>query len=122
MKLPTVLDLEGPVVVLGGGNVGLRKVEYLMRFTNDILVVAEDAQSLPESVKYVQTKLKSEDISDHIPEEASLVVAALSNTNLNHEIARLCRKKGILVKVVDVPEPSTIFFPATLSTFARWVR
>lgn len=112
MKLPTVLKLDGPVVVFGGGNVGLRKVEYLNRFTNDIIVVAEDAQSLPENVKHVQTKLKSEDISAHIPDNASLVVAALSDEDLNHIIAKICKEKGILVNIVDDSEPSTILFPA----------
>lgn len=116
MKLPTVLNLEGPVVVFGGGNVGLRKVEYLNRFTNDIIVVAEDAQSLPDNVKFIQVKLNVEDLKSHIPEDTSLVVAALSDTELNHSIARVCRENGILVNVVDDPEPSTILFPALSSS------
>jgi precorrin-2 dehydrogenase/sirohydrochlorin ferrochelatase len=116
MKLPTVLNLEGPVVVFGGGNVGLRKVEYLMRFTDDIIVVAEDAQPLPDNVKFVQVKLNVEEIKSHIPEDISLVVAALSDKDLNHSIAKICREKGILVNVVDDPEPSTILFPALSSS------
>jgi len=115
MKLPTVLNLEGPVVVFGGGNVGLRKVEYLMRFTNDIVVVAEDAQSLPDNVKYVQAKLDPEGIKKHIPKNTSLVVAALSDAKLNHSIAKICQENGVLVNVVDDPKPSTILFPALSS-------
>jgi precorrin-2 dehydrogenase/sirohydrochlorin ferrochelatase len=115
MKLPTVLNIEGPVVVFGGGNVGLRKVKYLLEFTSDIILVAEDAKSVPENIKFVKTKLITEDINNHIPENASLVVAALSDVNLNHNIAKLCREKGILVNVVDDPDPSTILFPALSS-------
>jgi precorrin-2 dehydrogenase/sirohydrochlorin ferrochelatase len=116
MKLPTVLNLEGPVVVFGGGNVGLRKVEYLLEFTSDIILVAEDAKSVPENIKFVKTKLVVEDIKSHIPDNASLVVAALSDSSLNHSIAKFCREKGILVNVVDDPDPSTIIFPALSST------
>jgi siroheme synthase-like protein len=115
MKLPTVLNLEGPVVVFGGGNVGLRKVKYLLGFTSDIILVAEDAQSVPNNIKFIKTKLKAEDIEDHLPDNASLVVAALSDSDLNHSIAKLCQEKGILVNVVDDPGPSTILFPALSS-------
>jgi siroheme synthase-like protein len=115
MKLPTVLKLDGPVVVFGGGNVGLRKVEYLMRFTRDIVVVDKEVPSLPDDIKYVQADLVQESIDSHIPKNTSLVVAALSDEKLNHSIARTCQEKGILVNVVDDPEPSTILFPALSS-------
>jgi precorrin-2 dehydrogenase/sirohydrochlorin ferrochelatase len=112
MKLPTVLNLQGPVIVFGGGNVGLRKVEYLLHFTKDIIVIDEDEPTLPENVKLVKVKLDSDNIGAQIPKDASLVVAALSDTELNHAIAEFCRDRAILVNVVDDPEPSTILFPA----------
>jgi siroheme synthase-like protein len=115
MKLPTVLNLQGPVVIFGGGEVGLRKVEYLLQFTDDITVVAEKIQPIPNQINNVQVKLNAEDISDHIPEDTSLVVAALSDVELNHAIAEYCTSKGILVNVVDDPEPSTVIFPALSS-------
>jgi siroheme synthase-like protein len=112
MKLPTVLNLQGPVVIFGGGEVGLRKVEYLLQFTDDIIVIAEKMHSIPNQIRYVQAKLNAEDIPNHIPENTCLVVAALSDVELNHAIAEYCTKKGILVNVVDDPEPSTVIFPA----------
>jgi siroheme synthase-like protein len=112
MRLPTVLNLDGPVVVFGGGDVGLSKVEYLLRFTSNIIVVAEDVQTMPEPVKSISVRLKANDIETYIPDGTSLVVAALSAADLNHAIAKFCRKKGILINVVDDPEFSTIFFPA----------
>ncbi len=116
MKLPTVLNIKGPAVVFGGGMVGLRKVEYISKFTKDIIVVAEDVQPLPDHVKYISARLDSESISAHIPDDTSLVVAALSDVELNHAIAEYCTNKGILVNVVDDPEPSTILFPALSSS------
>jgi siroheme synthase-like protein len=112
MKLPTVLNLDGPAVVFGGGKVGLRKVEYLLHFTQDIIVVAQETEPLPENVKLVHVRLDKENIKSYIPPNTSLVVAALSDGHLNHSIADFCRERGILVNVVDDPEPSTILFPA----------
>jgi siroheme synthase-like protein len=115
MKLPTVLNMEGPVVVFGGGNVGRRKVEYLLHFTQDIMVVAQEVQSLPENVKLIQVRLDMENIKSYIPPNTSLVIAALSDKELNHSIATFCKERGILVNVVDDPKPSTILFPALSS-------
>lgn len=112
MKLPTVLNLDGPVVIFGGGSVALRKVEYLSKFTRDISVVAEDFLPMPEHVSLHTASLKADDIPDFIPENTALVVAALSDSNLNRAIAEWCRDNGILVNVVDGPRPSTVLFPA----------
>jgi siroheme synthase-like protein len=112
MSLPTVLKLDGPVIVFGGGRVGHRKVEYVSNFTKDIIVVAKDSLPMPDYVKLNITDLKSQDIQDSIPADASLVIGALSDTEMNRAIGEFCRDRGILVNVVDDPESSTILFPA----------
>ena len=112
MRLPTVLNIEGPVIVFGGGKVGLRKVEYISRFTRDIVVVGEENLPMPECVNTKVTKVKAEDIESLVPENTALVIAALSDVDLNREIAESCLKRDILVNVVDDPDHSTILFPA----------
>ncbi|MFQ5883525.1 MAG: bifunctional precorrin-2 dehydrogenase/sirohydrochlorin ferrochelatase [Thermoplasmata archaeon] len=112
MSLPTVLKLDGPVVVFGGGRVGLRKVEYVSNFTKDIIVVAKDSLPMPNHVKLSLTSLTTQDIPRFIPENATLVVGALSNQEMNRAIADYCGDRGILVNVVDDPDSSTILFPA----------
>lgn len=112
MSLPTVLKLEGPVIVFGGGRVGHRKVEYISNFTQDITVVAKDPLPMPDHVKLSITDLKPQDIPGSIPANASLVIGALSDTEMNRAIGDFCRDRGILVNVVDDPESSTILFPA----------
>ncbi|MEE9506142.1 MAG: NAD(P)-dependent oxidoreductase [Thermoplasmata archaeon] len=112
MNLPTVLKLDGPVVVFGGGRVGLRKVEYVSSFTKDIVVVAKDSLPMPNHVKLTQATLTTQDVPDFIPENATLVVGALSDQKMNQAIADFCRDRGILVNVVDDPESSTVLFPA----------
>ncbi|MCK5291619.1 MAG: bifunctional precorrin-2 dehydrogenase/sirohydrochlorin ferrochelatase [Thermoplasmata archaeon] len=112
MSLPTVLKLEGPVIVFGGGRVGHRKVEYISNFTKDITVVAKDSLPMPDHVKLSITDLKPQDIPGSIPANASLVIGALSDNEMNRAIGDFCRDRGILVNVVDDPESSTILFPA----------
>ena len=112
MRLPTVLNLDGPVVIFGGGSVGLRKVEYLSKFTQNIILVTEETPEVPAHVDVKVVSLKKDDVPKFIPENAVLVVAALSDTELNHAIADWCRGHQILVNVVDDVEPSTILFPA----------
>jgi len=112
MRLPTVIDIEGPVLVFGGGKVALRKVEYLSRFTHDITVVAKETLPMPGHVTVKELELRQEDLESVVPKKAALVVAALSDVELNRAIAAICRERGIFVNVVDDPEPSTIQFPA----------
>jgi siroheme synthase-like protein len=112
MRLPTVLNLDGPVVIFGGGDVGLRKVEYLLKFKADITVVDEAEVPLPKGVRLVRHRLSREDLPRLVPSGTTLVVAALSSRELNHGIAAHCRDRGILVNVVDDPDVSTILFPA----------
>lgn len=112
MRLPTVLNIEGPVIVFGGGEVGMRKVEYLGAFGAHITVVDEEDLTLPEGVDLIRRKITLDNLSDLIPEGTALVVAALSSRELNHGIAGHCRSLGIMANVVDDPDVSTILFPA----------
>jgi siroheme synthase-like protein len=112
MRLPTVLNLEGGVVVVGGGEVGLRKVEFLLKFDADITVVDERDVPLPDGVQLIKGRVTLENLYDIIPVKTVLVVGALSSRDLNHAIAEYCHNNGILVNVVDDPDVSTILFPA----------
>jgi precorrin-2 dehydrogenase/sirohydrochlorin ferrochelatase len=112
MKLPTVLKLDGPVVIFGGGQVGLRKVEYISKFSKDIILVTDNSPEVPDHVTVKNISITIEDIPDLIPDNSELVIAALSDTELNHAIAAYCRKQRILINVVDDIEPSSVLFPA----------
>jgi siroheme synthase-like protein len=110
--LPLTFKLDGPVIIFGGGRVALRKVNYVSKFTKDIVVVAQVVSEMPDHVTINEVKVTVESVGEHIPPNASLVVAALSDTGLNHAISTVCKERGVLVNVVDDPMPSTVFFPA----------
>ncbi|MHA2006247.1 MAG: siroheme decarboxylase subunit beta [Promethearchaeota archaeon] len=111
-QLPIVLNLSGPVIIFGGGLVGKRKVDFLSNFTKDITVISKDSLDLPEHVKLHLINLDTEDYTKYIPEFTSLVVAALSDSQLNAKISDYCRVHNILVNVVDNVALSSVIFPA----------
>ena len=112
MKLPTVLNIGDNVVIFGGGKVALRKVKYLSNFTKDITVIAKETLPLPKLVKLIISPIDIQNISKFIPENTALVVAALSDSDMNHSIAEWCHSHHTLVNVVDNPDLSTLLFPA----------
>lgn len=112
MRIPAVLNLDGPVIIFGGGEVGLRKVEYILKFTNSVTVIDERELTLPEGAVQIMRTVDPTSVEDLIPDGTSLVIAALDSEEVNRAIALNCRKRGILVNVVDVPDPSTVLFQA----------
>ena len=112
MKLPVVLNIGDEVVIFGGGQVALRKVEYLSNFTKNISVVTKEAFPLPEHVKLIIKSINIQDIPNYISKNVALVVAALSDSDINYAIAKWCKNHDILINVVDNTEQSTILFPA----------
>jgi siroheme synthase (precorrin-2 oxidase/ferrochelatase) len=78
MKLPTTLNVKGPVVIFGGGTVGLRKVEYMRKFTDDIIVVSDDFVDMPTGVRMIKTELVNEPVGKHIPDDTSILTTPIT--------------------------------------------
>jgi siroheme synthase-like protein len=112
LKLPVVLNIGDEVVIFGGGHVALRKIEYISNFTKNITVVTKEAFTLPDHVKLIIKSINIQDIPNYISENTALVIAALSDSDINYAIADWCKNHDILINVVDNAEHSTILFPA----------
>ena len=112
MRIPAVLNLEGPVIIFGGGEVGRRKVDYILKFTDSVTVIDEREVDLPEQASLIVQRVDPSSLDELIPNGTSLVIAALDSEEINRAIAANCRNRGILVNVVDVPDPSTVLFQA----------
>ncbi len=104
-----------PILVVGGGNVALRKIENLMDFETDITVVAPDVL---DRIEYYASKnmLKLERRPYQSPEAAKygLVVSASDDEALNRQVYNDCADANVLVNVVDNPPLCTFIFPAML--------
>ena len=112
--LPLFHNLKNaPVLVIGGGEVALRKVRLLTDAGAVPRVVTREA--LDEVAALVagrggQLHLRNYRVEDL--EGMRLVVAATDDEPLNAQISRDAQARGIPVNVVDAPELCSVIFPA----------
>lgn len=116
MYYPVFLNLEGKdCVVIGGGKVSLRKVKTLIDCGAKVCVFSPEAvpglEALAEHGTIVLEK-KTYEPDDLVG--ASLVICATDDTELNAQIAREAKDRGLLVNVVNEPEVGNFIVPSTL--------
>lgn len=101
------------VLVVGGGNVALRKIEMLLDFESDITVVAPD---VVDKIEYFAGKqrIRLEKREYRTPEAAAygLVISAADNKGVNSTVYDDCCAANIPVNVVDNPKLCTFIVPA----------
>lgn len=101
MFYPVNLNLDNmEIIIVGGGNVALRKCMNFLDFGKSITVLAPDFDS-----RFLELGNKVDLINDVFREEYidkfDIVVAATDDKEVNEEIACICRKKSKLINVVD---------------------
>jgi uroporphyrin-III C-methyltransferase/precorrin-2 dehydrogenase/sirohydrochlorin ferrochelatase len=113
---PVFFDLAGQrVLVVGGGEVALRKVSLLERTGASISVVAP--RIVPELMERVAAGKMSVTLREFVPEDldgARLVIVATSRRAVNRWIAKLSESRNIPVNVVDDREASRFIVPAII--------
>jgi precorrin-2 dehydrogenase/sirohydrochlorin ferrochelatase len=113
---PAFLNIRGKkCVVVGGGQVALRKVQGLLDAGADIRVISPDL--CPELNRLAEAGEIAAEKKLFQPgdlEGALIVVAATHNNDINLEVAREAREKGILVNLVDDPANSSFIVPSCL--------
>jgi precorrin-2 dehydrogenase / sirohydrochlorin ferrochelatase len=110
------LVLEGrPCLVVGGGAVGLEKVEGLLACGADVTLVAPDAvdelaaYADEGSISWERREYRSSDLDGKF-----LAIAATSITDLNTTVHDDAERRPMLVNVVDVPRLCNFILPAIL--------
>ena len=113
---PVFFDLTAlKVLVVGGGEVALRKVVLLERSGASITVVAP--QILPELRERAAAGKIQVQIREFLPDDlvgARLVIVATSRRAVNRWIAALSEARAIPVNVVDDREASRFIVPAII--------
>jgi uroporphyrin-III C-methyltransferase/precorrin-2 dehydrogenase/sirohydrochlorin ferrochelatase len=111
---PVFFDLTAQkVLVVGAGEVALRKVALLMRSGAAVTVVAPEIH--PELMRRAAGGLIKLALREFVPEDLAgsrLVIVATSHRALNRWIANLSESRGIPVNVVDDREASRFIVPA----------
>ena len=102
-------------VVVGGGDIGLEKVEGLLACDADVVLVAPDAHpALQElaaegSIAWQRRPYVSEDL-----EGCLIAIAATDDTEVNIRVFDDAEKRAMLVNVVDVPPLCNFILPASV--------
>ena len=113
---PVFFDLTAlKVLVVGGGEVALRKVALLERSGASITLVAPEV--LPELQERAAAGKIILAIREFVPKDldgARLVIVATSRRAVNRWIAALSEARGIPVNVVDDREASRFIVPAII--------
>ena len=115
-KYPIFLELGGRrVVLIGGGNVALRKAQALFAAGARLVVVAEHINDMLAALcRGCDAELITSRYSKNYLAGALLAVAATSNHQLNKQIYQDCQELEVLCNVVDVPELCDFFVPAVV--------
>jgi precorrin-2 dehydrogenase/sirohydrochlorin ferrochelatase len=114
---PAFLKLAGrPVLVVGAGDVGRRKIERLLRCGASVHVVGESAH--PEVEKWAAEgalTLSQRAFEPGDLDGVRLAVAATNREDVNERIAQLARERGVLLNAVDDPARCDFYVPSVLA-------
>jgi precorrin-2 dehydrogenase len=108
------LKLKGRrCLVIGGGDIGLEKIEGLLLCDGDVHLVAPEA--IPEvaalaeegSISWERREFQDSDLDG-----AFLAIAATNDTDVNISVSEGAERRAMLVNVVDVPPLCNFILPA----------
>lgn len=112
-----MIEISGKsCLIVGGGKIALHKVRILLGFGVKLFVVAPFFDEELEELAHGEEKvfLWNRSFLEEDIEGMDFVVAATDEDEVNLQVAELCKRKGILVNVVDRKEACTFIFPALL--------
>jgi precorrin-2 dehydrogenase / sirohydrochlorin ferrochelatase len=104
-------------LVVGGGEIGLEKVEGLLACDGDVTLVAPQAveplRELAEegSIRWEQREYRPEDLDGTF-----MVIASTDDTDVNIKVYEDAERRAMLVNVVDVPPLCNFILPAIVRT------
>src|SRR5688500_3300756 len=105
-------------VVIGGGDVGLEKVEGLLACEGEVTLIAPDAiEPLRELADEGSIRWeRREDAGPVDLEGVFMVIAATNDTDVNIQVYDDAEGRAMLVNVVDVPPLCNFILPAIIRT------
>lgn len=108
------------VIIFGGGNIALRRLNTMLLFSCEICVIAREVKEEilallaehPDRMTVRKESFCSTKFKKVLEEKDVLFVTAATNErDTNRRIGEICRDRGIPVSVADSREESTFYFP-----------
>ena len=111
---PVSIDINNKnILVIGAGKIALRKVETLLNYNCNIIVITKDIleEKFLELEKNNKIKiLKNQEFEEKFLKKIFLVIAATDNEVLNKNISQLCISKNILVNNITSKDDMNVRF------------
>jgi uroporphyrin-III C-methyltransferase/precorrin-2 dehydrogenase/sirohydrochlorin ferrochelatase len=112
--LPIFLKIKNrKCLIVGGGDIALRKFSLLNRAGARITIIAPDlcheleSQAMTEQVTVIRRRFVAEDVNGY-----SMVISATCDRAVNRQVADAANESNIPVNVVDNPDLCSFIFPA----------
>ena len=111
---PVSIDINNKnILVIGAGKIALRKVETLLNYNCNIIVITKDIleEKFLELEKNNKIKIfKNQEFEEKFLENIFLVVVATDNEALNKDISQLCMSNNILVNKITSKDDMNVRF------------
>ena len=111
---PVFLNIKGKkCVVVGGGQVALRKVRVMLEHGSDVEVISPDLcpemaeLAVSGTIHALAREYQAEDLKN-----AFVAIAATDNSEINRSVVAEARRSAVLVNVVDDAENSDFIVPS----------
>ncbi len=113
---PISLRVDGhQCLVVGGGHIAERKINSLLRAGAMVRVVARDPSPMVQQLAGEETlELHVRAYSHSDLDGAFLVIVATDDAELNATVSEECRRRGLLVNVVDQPALCNFYVSAQI--------
>jgi precorrin-2 dehydrogenase/sirohydrochlorin ferrochelatase len=104
-------------LVVGGGDIGLEKVEGLLACDAQVVLVAPEAieplrdLAAEGSITWERREYRAEDL-----ERTFIAIAATNDTDVNIRVYEDAERRAMLVNIVDVPPLCNFILPAIVRT------
>ena len=105
---PIFLKLQNlSTLIVGGGNVGLEKLSFLLKSSPNAVVEVVAPRFLPEleslAASHLSVKLTYKKFNRWMLRKRHMVIACTDDLAVNKRIYDLCRKKFLICNIADTP-------------------
>jgi precorrin-2 dehydrogenase/sirohydrochlorin ferrochelatase len=113
---PILINLRKfPCLVVGGGEVALRKVQTLLNYNAKITILSPKiCKALKEVIKANNIKIILKPYSKDYIKNYKIIFSATNIRKINEQVHEDCKKENKLLNVVDVPDLCDFILPAVV--------
>jgi len=113
---PILINLQKfPCLVIGGGQVALRKIQSLLSYNVKITVLSPSiCKQLKAVIKKNKIKVIPKYYSKEYIKNYKVIFSATNKREINEQVFKDCKAENKLLNVVDVPELCDFILPAVV--------